>query len=725
MQPVASPELSYRREAVRGPSSLDRIFSPRSIAVIGATERPGSVGRTLLENLTKCGFAGAIYPVNLSRSSVLGIQAYPSIHAVPEPVDMALIVTHAAVTPDVVADCAAAGVGGAVIISAGFRETGPGGAALEREIDARRRGMRVIGPNCLGIIVPHWKLNAAFALGNAQAGNIAFLSQSGALCSAILDWSQTAHVGFSAFVSMGTMLDAGWCDLIEYFGNDPHTRSIVCYMESVGDGRALLKAARNLSRTKPIIILKVGRTRAGSMAAASHTGALTESEAVVDAAFRQAGILRVDTIEDLFHMAEIFSTQPVPAGPRLAILTNAGGPAALAADALVLAEGTPARLSERLVETLDRLLPEHSSGANPIDLLGTAPPELYGQTAILVTQDPGVDGLLVTLTPQTMTNPEATASAIIAATKGVPKPVLASWMGGASVATARGMLRAAGIPTFDYPDAAARAFGFMWQRSRRLRNIVETPQTPILSLEDVAQRGEARSLLDDAAAAGHRLLTEVESKRVLGSYGLPVVDTRTASSEEEAVARAQEIGFPVVVKLLSRTITHKASAGGVFLDLRNPDEVHKAWRSLHGAFATKGLAQGFFGVSVQPMVSRVAAELIVGSSVDPHFGPVLLFGAGGSHVETVDDHALALAPVNARLARSLVSRTRISRLLVSLVKSGILRMDDLADVIVRVGELVTEQSRIVELDVNPLVVSSTGLAVVDARIVIRTERSAS
>lgn len=722
MQPT-TPELSYRREAAREASSLDRIFSPRSIALVGATDRRGSVGRTLLENLTNGGFAGAIYPVNPSRANVLGIEAYPSIHAVPEAVDMALIVTPAATTPDVIADCAAANVGGAVIISAGFRETGAAGAALEREINARRHGMRVIGPNCLGIIVPHWKLNAAFALGNAQAGNIAFLSQSGALCSAILDWSQSARVGFSAFVSMGTMLDAGWCDLIGYFGSDPHTRSIVCYMESIGDGRAFLKAAREVASTKPIIVLKVGRTMAGSRAAASHTGALTEAEAVVDAAFRQAGILRVDTIEELFHMAELFSSQPMTAGPRLAILTNAGGPAALAADALVQAGGAPARLSEKLVETLDRSLPEHWSGANPIDLLGTAPPELYGQTAILVMQDPGVDGLLVTLTPQTMTNPEATASAIIAATKGVPKPVLASWMGGPSVATAQGMLHAAGIPTFDYPDAAARAFGLMWQRGRRLRNLMEIPQPPILSLEDVAQRGEARSILEDAAAVGHRLLTEAESKKVLGSYGLPVVDTRTALTEDEAVAHAQEIGFPIVLKLQSRTITHKASAGGVFLDLRSPDEVRKAWRALAVAFAAQGPTERFLGASIQPMVSRVAAELIIGTSIDPHFGPVLLFGAGGIHVETIDDHALALAPLNVRLARSLVGRTRISRLLLRLVKSGVLRMDDLAEAIVRVGDLVAEQPRIAELDINPLVISATGLAIVDARIIVRIGRS--
>lgn len=703
-------------------SPLDAILSPKTVAVIGATETSGSVGRTVMENLGNGGFGGAVFPVNPKRARVLGIKTFARIGDVPEPVDLALIVTPASTVPGIVAECAAAGVKGVVVISAGFKETGNAGRELEAEImaNARSSGMRIIGPNCLGVMLPRIGLNATFAAGIARPGNVAFLSQSGALCTAILDWSLRENVGFSAFVSLGSMLDVGWGDMIDHFGADPNTKSIVCYMESVGDARAFLSAAREVSFTKPIIVIKVGHTEAASKAVVSHTGSLTGSDAVLDAAFRRVGVLRVDTIEELFDMAEVLSKQPRPRGPRLAIVTNAGGPAALATDMLVDSGGKLAQLDAATLAALDKLLPVAWSHGNPVDLLGAANAELYGRAVELVLNDANADGALVILTPQAMTEPADSAMQLALRAKESSKPILASWMGGDSMNAALITLNAARVPTYEYPDAAVRAFAFMWRYSDNLRLLYERPSVPQFSGVMAEGRRLAEKLIASVRETGRTLLTEVESQQVLVAYGIPVVKTVVARSEQEAVTHAQYLGFPVVLKVFSKTVTHKTDVGGVHLDLHSATGVRRAWRAIKRSVCEKSGSESFDGVVVQPMVARGGIELILGSSIDPQFGPVLLFGAGGTLVEVVQDRALGLPPLTTTLAQRLMERTRIFGALGGARGRAPVDLGALARILVSFSHLVTEQRWIAEIDINPLVASSDHIVALDARMIVHS-----
>ncbi|HJS09421.1 MAG TPA: CoA-binding protein, partial [Pirellulales bacterium] len=475
---VAAPIAPNTQDLLSAPRrDLEVFLRPATVAVVGATETPGSVGRTLLWNLISTSFGGTVFPVNPKRMSVLGIQAFPSLSALPVPADLAVIATPATTVPSVIAECVQTGVKGAIVISAGFREIGPEGAELERRLlEARGESpLRIIGPNCLGVMSPPTGLNATFAAGIARPGNVGFISQSGALLTAILDRSALEHVGFSAVVSLGSMLDVGWGDWIDYLGDDTKTTSIIVYMESVGDARSFLSAARAVALRKPIIVLKAGRTEAAAKAAASHTGALAGSDEVLEAAFRRVGVLRVHSIGDLFDMAEVLSKQPRPDGPRLTIITNAGGPGVLAADALIAGGGQLAALPPAVMESLNQILPAAWSHANPIDVLGDAPPDRYAQTLHLAAQNPDSDGLLVILTPQAMTDPVMTAEKLRPLARSLGKPVLASWMGGSSVTAGRSILSGAGIPLFDYPDEAVEAFLYMWRYSYNLRGIYETP----------------------------------------------------------------------------------------------------------------------------------------------------------------------------------------------------------------------------------------------------------
>ncbi|HSS39167.1 MAG TPA: CoA-binding protein, partial [Polyangia bacterium] len=471
VQPAAGTSLAHDVLRQSQAHPLDPFFRPRSVALIGATDKPGSVGRTLLHNLITTPFGGTVYPVNPKRESVLGVRAYASVAALPSAVDLAVIATPAPSVPAVVGQCADRGIPAAVIISAGFHESGPSGAALERELlaQARRGRMRIIGPNCLGVMSPLTGLNATFAAGIALPGKVAFLSQSGALLTAILDWSLRERVGFSAFVSLGAMIDVGWGDLIDYLGDDPRTRAIVLYMESIGDARAFLSAAREVGLTKPIIVIKAGRSAAASRAAASHTGALTGSDEVLDAAFRRCGVLRVNDIGDVFRLADVLGRQPRPSGPRLTIVTNAGGPGVLATDALVAGGGELAALSAETFERLDAALPAAWSHANPLDILGDADPPRYAAALEIAAADRASDGLLAILTPQDMTDPTLTAESLAKHGQIEGKPVLASWMGGADVAAGVDILNRAGIPTFQFPDDAARTFCQMWRHADNLR----------------------------------------------------------------------------------------------------------------------------------------------------------------------------------------------------------------------------------------------------------------
>jgi len=690
----------------RGP--LDPFFAPTSVALIGATETQPSVSRTILSNLAL--FQGKIYPVNPKRDQVLGRKAYPSIRAVPDSVDLAVIVTPAESVPAIVAECAAAKIPAAIIISAGFKETGARGTELERQILANRGEMRIIGPNCLGVMAPMAGLNATFANAMARPGSIGFLSQSGALCTAILDWSLREMVGFSAFVSTGSMLDVGWGDLIDYLGDDPHTRAILLYMESVGDARSFLSAAREVALRKPIIVIKAGRSDQAARAASSHTGALTGSDEVLDAALRRSGVLRVDRISDLFYMAEVLAKQPRPKGPRLLIVTNAGGPGVLATDALIAEGGELAELSAETLAALDKVLPAHWSHQNPVDVIGDATAERFALTLAAVKNDPGVDGLLVSLTPQGMTSPSDVAERLQPFAKFDGKPVLASWMGGASVARGEEILNAAGIPTFPFPDTAARAFAYMWQYSDNLRGLYETPQLAEASVD----RGAARAVLQAARAEGRTLLTEQESKRLLAAYAIPVAPAELAETEDLAAMLATRIGFPVVLKLHSRTITHKTDVGGVELDLRDESAVRAAFQRIRTR-----VIDGFEGVTVQPMIRlKDAYELILGSSTDPQFGPVLLFGLGGQLVEVFRDRALGLPPLTSTLARRMMERTKIYKALAGVRGRAPVDRSELEQILVRFSQLVAEMPRIKEVDINPLLASPDGFFALDARVVL-------
>ncbi|TAK01781.1 MAG: GNAT family N-acetyltransferase [Candidatus Manganitrophaceae bacterium] len=692
---------------------LDLFFSPKMVALIGATETEGSVGRTILRNLIGSPFGGVVFPINPKRASVLGIKAYPNIGSVPEPVDLAVIATPAKTVPGVIRECVEAGVRGAIIISAGFKEAGAAGVELERQIlaEARRGKMRIIGPNCLGVMNPLTGLNATFAGTMARAGTVGFISQSGALCTAILDWSLQEMVGFSAFVSIGSMLDVNWGDLIDYLGNDPRTQSIVLYMESIGDARSFLSAAREVALTKPIIVIKAGRTKAAAKAAASHTGALTGSDEVLHAAFRRSGVLRVNNIADLFYMAEVLAKQPRPKGPRLTIVTNAGGPAVLATDALILTGGELAEPAPQTIEALNQLLPPHWSRGNPIDILGDASAERYAQAVEIAAKDPNSDGLLAILAPQAMTDPTQTAERLKAFARLDGKPLLASWMGGPDVAAGVTILNRAGIPTFSYPDTAVRAFNYMWRYSYNLRSLYETP---VLAAEEGIDHAAAERLIQTVRKSGRTLFTELESKQLLAAYNLPTVETRIAKSAEEAVQIAGKIGYPVVVKLHSETITHKSDVGGVQLNLTGAAAVRRAYRAIEKSVP----AGDFLGVTVQPMIARDGYELILGSSLDPEFGPVLLFGAGGTLVEVFQDRALGLPPLTTTLAHRIMEQTKIFTALKGVRGKQPVDLTQLAQLLVRFSRLVVEQRWIKEIDINPLLVSPERQVALDARVVV-------
>jgi len=704
---------------------LDAIFAPRNVAVIGATEAPGSVGRTVLWNLISSPFGGTVFPVNPNRASVLGIKAYPNIAMVPEPVDLAVIATPARTVPGVIGECVKSGVQGAIVISAGFKEIGPEGAELERQIleQARQGRMRIVGPNCLGLMNTMTGLNATFASAMARPGTVGFVSQSGALCSAVLDWSLQENVGFSAFVSVGSMLDVDWGDLIDYLGDDPRTQSIVMYMETVGDARSFLSAAREVALTKPIIVIKPGRTEGAARAAASHTGSLTGSDEVLEAAFRRCGVLRVNRISDLFYMADVLSKQPRPKGPHLTILTNAGGPGVLATDALITGGAELAELSESTRRDLDGLLPPQWSHNNPVDVLGDASPERYAKALEIAAQDGNSDGLLVVLTPQAMTDPTRTAEVLIPYAQSTGKPLLASWMGGHDVETGTAILNRANIPAFGYPDTAARMFSYMWRYAYNLKSLYETPSTPDETEAEAPDRRRAEGIIDSVRSSGRTLLTEFESKQVLDAYGIPTVTTRIARSEDEALAEAGQIGYPVVLKVYSETITHKTDVGGVQLNLADGEEVRRAYRAIQQAVSAKlGAQQGekdFLGVAVEPMVNLGGGyEIILGSSIDSQFGPVLLFGSGGQLVEVFKDRSLALPPLNTTLARRMMEQTRIYAALKGVRGRRPVDLAALEQLLVRFSQLVVEQRWIKELDINPVMVSPEGVIALDARVLL-------
>lgn len=702
----------------RYPQALDAIFKPKTVALIGAKDDVGSVGRTILSNLLETSFPGTIYPVNPKRQEVLGVKCYPSISAVPEIVDLAIIVTPAATVPGVILECTKAKVRSCIVISAGFKELGENGLKLEKEAIhyAKLAKMPVIGPNCLGVMNPLYGLNATFARGMALPGNIAFISQSGAMCTSVLDWSFQEQIGFSSFVSIGSMADVDWGDLIDYLGGDPATHSILMYMETIGNPRKFLSSVREIAFEKPIIVIKAGRSKQAASAAASHTGSLAGSDEIFDAALQRVGVLRVNTIAELFQMASILARQPRPKGPRLAIVTNAGGPGVLATDAAIINGAELSEVKGQTLEALNKILPAAWSHGNPIDILGDAKPDRYGKTMDVLIKDPHADGVLVILTPQDMTDPTATAEALQKFASFNNKPILTSWMGGKSVAKGIQILNQAGIPTFEYPDAAAATFAAMWRYSRNIEELYQTPKER-LDFDD-ALHGKKEQMKAFIRKSDKELLDEFESKNLLAAYGIPVVETVIAKTKQEAKGAAEKIGYPCVLKLFSKTITHKTDVGGVKLNLKTPEEVENAFKDIEKNVREKAGIEHFQGVTVQKMIRLEGYELILGSTVDPQFGPTLLFGSGGQLVEVYKDRALGFPPLNHTLARFLMEKTKIYEALKGVRGRAPVDEKKLEEILVAFSLLIIENPRIKECDINPILASPEGIIALDARVLL-------
>jgi acetyltransferase len=706
-------------------SNLDRIFNPKSIAVIGASDVEDSVGYAIVKNFTQLGYAGKVYLVNIRKPEILGLKTYQKIEQIPAPVDLAMIATPAATVPTVVEECGRAGVKGVIIVSAGFKETGVEGKALEEKIleVKRKYGIRVIGPNCIGIIRPRINLNATFMNKMPKPGKVAFISQSGALGSAILDWAMHENIGFSNFVSVGSMIDVDFGDLIDYFGTDPKTKSILMYVEGINEARKFMSAARHFARTKPIIVVKAGKFSESAKAAASHTGSLSGEDVIYDAAFKRAGIVRVEEIEDLFNAAEVLGTQPLPRGPNLALITNAGGPGVMATDALIAKGGKLAKLSPKTTNALNSILPSFWSKGNPIDVLGDAGAERYKTAVEACLNDPNVDGVLIIFTQQAVSRAVKIAKTIVELLKNKTyqnKTILTSFMGYGAVQEANSILNAHNIPTYSTPENAIKTYMYMYQYQRNLDLIYETPEER--PVDTAPPKRPIMVILRNAAAENRELLMEDEAKRLLEYYNFPVVKTEVATTASEAVAFAHQIGYPVVLKILSPQIAHKTDAGGVMLDLNSDAEVKQAFDIImHRAKAYNPKAERI-GVTVQPMVTRKGYEVILGAKTDPIFGPVILFGMGGVGVELFKDYSIGLPPLNTTLISRMMEETKVYQLLKGYRKVPPANLKLLEETMVLFSQLLIDFPQIKEIDINPMLISEKEACILDARITVNKDR---
>jgi len=698
-------------------SRIQVMFDPKTIALIGATEKEGAVGRTVLENLLRSK-ERKIFPINPNKSRVLDIESFLAIANVPEHVDLAVVATPARSVPGVVEECGRAGVEGIVIISAGFKEIGEEGTKLESEINGLRKkyGMRIMGPNCVGFVRPSLDLNATFLRGKPPSGNIAFISQSGALGSAIVDWAVSAGIGFSMFASLGSMIDIDFGDMIDFLGDDPATRSILIYMEGVGNARKFMSAARAFAHSKPIIILKPGRFAESARAAHSHTGAMAGDDAVYEAAFRRAGIVRVGEIAELFDAAEVLDSKRLPAGPRLAMVTSAGGPGVMATDALIRLGGELAELSDESMKELNTFLPAYWSKANPVDLLGDATIDRFKKALTICLGDPMVNGVLVIYIPMDAAPSTQLAQAVADIAKNVWKPVIATWMGGEDVKEGRNIFVQNSIPNYDTPEEAVRTYVNMCRYKRHLDQLYETPE------EYPAHKAPSKNHLKEILKMAHKeertLLNEEESKDFLMTYRIPVTMVQVAQNPEAAIRIAEKMGYPVVIKVVSLGISHKSDVGGVIMGIDSSAALKEAYEKLVERVKKCAPEAAIEGVAVEKMIIDVDYELILGAKKDKDFGSVILFGMGGTTAEFIKDFSIGLPPLNQTLAKMLMQDTRVYKMLQGFRGRPAADFEELEEILVNFSNLIVDFPEIAEIDINPLAISNGKATALDARIII-------
>ncbi len=700
--------------------NLELLFKPKSIALIGASKRDASVGAVLARNLCSGGFKGTVMPVNPKYRKIGGIHTYPDIASLPTVPDLAVIATPPSTIPGIITELGERGTKAVVVITAGFGEVMEGQALQQSLIDAAApHGIRIIGPNCLGILAPSIGLNASFAHFTPTPGKLAFVAQSGAIVTSVMDWAQARGIGFSHLVSLGDMADVDFGDMLDYLANDWGTRAILLYIEAVTNARKFMSAARAAARMKPVIVVKAGRHAEGARAVASHTGSLAGEDGVYDAVFRRAGMLRVFTLEELFDAVETLAMTRTPKGSRLAILSNGGGIGVLATDELIDRGGRLAQLSGDTIDKLNQVLPATWSHANPVDIIGDAPGKRYADALEILHQDRGVDGILILNCPTAVASGSEAAQAVIETSAGRDAPtLLTSWVGAAAAEKARQLFVEHQIPTFDTPEQAVRAFMYLNDYRRSQEMLMETPPSVPEDFSPDLER--ARALIERVIGEGRVWLTEPEAKEVLSAYAIPVIPTRTAKTPEEAAAIAAELGGAVVLKILSPEITHKTDMGGVALDLAGPAAVKEAAQQMLERIEKVEPEAQIQGFTVQPMARRPGAyELIVGMLEDAQFGPVMLVGQGGVAVEVVNDKALGLPPLNMRLAREMLSRTRIYRLLKGYRNLPAANLDAIALTMIRLAQLVIDLPEVIELDINPLLADEYGVVALDARIKVR------
>ncbi|MGM5488481.1 MAG: acetate--CoA ligase family protein [Nanobdellota archaeon] len=691
-------------------TKLDVLFNPQSIAVVGASNRPGSVGNSLMKNLVG-EYTGMIFPINPKRKSVLGVKAYPSLSSVPDAIDCVIVATPAATIPQIIKDAAKKKVSGMVIISAGFKEAGPEGQKLFEEAQklAKKAGIRVIGPNCLGFLRPACNLNASFSHRMPKPGHLAFISQSGALCTAILDWSLSTNVGFSHFVSVGSMMDVGFPDLIEHFGNDPDTSAILIYMESIDDPGRFIRIARQVTAHKPIIVVKVGKSSQGAKAAKSHTGSLAGNDAAFDAAFERAGITRVDNCSALYDCAQLLS-QPLPKGDRLAVVTNAGGPGVITTDTIIEAGGRIAQLSEKTITALDKVLPPTWSHNNPVDVLGDAGERRYHDALSIVKKDPQVDGIITILTPQSMTDSVAVAQSLDQLK--VNKPLMAVWMGEGDVEGGRTVLRDSHLPVYRYPQQAVNGFMTLVRHNEHQKRLKHIPDKyPRFTVNKAANTKLLKALGERTA------LTEFEAKEFVRQYKIPVAQYRIAESLKDAVAIGENLGYPLMLKILSPDIIHKTDVNGV-RKVSSKAELKTTFDSIIKTARKHHPKADIHGILLEEMV-ETGHELLIGAKYDEMFGHTIMFGMGGTAVELYRDTNLALVPLNRQGAHQLMEKTKIYSLLRGYRGQKGVDLKALEEVLCRVSQMLEDFPQIHELDINPFSMGARGGVALDVKILLR------